>query len=363
MRMGSGTVLHDYLQVNGGAERLVISLASGLRNCKLVVSGIYPDFLGSGDMRGIECVVRTKKLSFLPRILRALIGFQWGIKESIDTEWAIYSGFFAPLAVASQKRGKKIFYCHTPPRFAFDWEPHYLQRAVPILRPFLCWAIARYRQAYLKAVCRMDVVITNSHCVRERFKQATGRDSKVIYPPIDIARFMWESQGDYYLSLGRLEPNKRIDRIIEAFLDLPDKKLVVASGGSELGTLKELAAGANNIRFTGWIDDATLAGLIGHSIACIYIPRDEDFGMSAVEAMAAGKPVIGVNEGGLTESVIDGETGVLLSRDPSASMIREAVKFLSVEKCLEMRNACVHQATSFSEKRFLKEIKELIGFI
>jgi glycosyltransferase involved in cell wall biosynthesis len=355
-----GIVFHDYLQVNGGAERLVIALASGLGPCKLAVSGTYPDFLESGDMRGVNCVVLAKRLSRLPRIPRALLAFLRTVNEATDVDWAIYSGVYAPLAVTSQKRGKKIFYCHTPPRFAFDWESQYLQRVMPILRPFLRLAIAGYRQSYLNAVRRMDVVITNSHHVQDRFKRATGLDSQVIYPPIDTAHFQWKGQGDYYLSLGRLEPNKRIYRVIEAFLMMPEKKLVVASGGSELEALKRLAAGASNIHFTGWVDDAGLATLIGHSIACIYIPRDEDFGMSTVEAMAAGKPILGVNEGGIKESMIDGETGLLLPSDPTVDMIVKAISALSAQTCAAMRAACENQAARFSEARFLTEVRDLI---
>jgi glycosyltransferase involved in cell wall biosynthesis len=356
----SGLILHDYLQVNGGAERLVIVLAAGLGPSKLVVSGIYSDFLESGNLRGANCSLAKKNLAWLPRIPLALFSFLGAIREANEVGWAIYSGVYAPLAVTSQKRGKKIFYCNTPPRFAFDWEPQYLQRAMPIFRPLLRLAIAVYRQAYLNAVRRMDVVITNSHHVQDRFKRATGLDSQVIYPPIDTARFQWKGQGDYYLSLGRLEPNKRIDRVIEAFLRMPEKKLVVASGGSALEALRRLANGASNIHFTGWVDDAGLATLIGLSIACIYIPRDEDFGMSTVEAMAAGKPIVGVNEGGLKESMIDGVTGLLLPPDPSVDMIVKAISTLSAQASAAMRTACENRAARFSEARFLSEVRDLL---
>jgi glycosyltransferase involved in cell wall biosynthesis len=360
MKDKTGIVFHDYLQVNGGAERLVIVLSAGLGKCKLAVSAMYPDFLESGDVHGIDCVVLAKHLHQIPRIPRALLAFLGTGPETTNIDWAIYSGVYAPLAVASQKRGKKIFYCHTPPRFAFDWEPQYLQRAMPVFRPLLRLAIAVYRQAYLNAVRRMDVVITNSHHVQDRFKRATGLDSQVIYPPIDTARFQWKGQGDYYLSLGRLEPNKRIDRVIEAFLRMPEKKLVVASGGSELEALKRLANDASNIHFTGWVDDEGLATLIGLSIACIYIPRDEDFGMSTVEAMAAGKPIVGVNEGGLKESMIDGVTGLLLPPDPSVEVIVNAISALSAQASAAMRTACENRAARFSEARFLSEVRDLL---
>lgn len=356
----SGIILHDYLQVNGGAERLVIVLAAGLGPSKLGVSGIYSDFQESGDLRGVNCFVVNKHLAWLPRIPRALFSFLGSVPEANEVAWTIYSGVYSLLSVKSQKRGKKIFYCHTPPRFAFDWERQYGQRVYPIFRPLLRLAIGWYRYSYLKAVRRMDVIITNSYHVQARFKLVTGLDSKVVYPPIDTLRFQWKGQDHYYLSLARLEPNKRVDQVIRAFLSMPTKNLIVASGGSDLSALRNLAAGADNINFTGWIDGDTLANLIGYSTACVYIPHDEDFGMSVVEAMAAGKPVIGVKEGGVQESIIDCQTGLLLPPDPSVDMLISAISAMTAERCAEMRVACEMRAVKFSEVRFLNEMRGLI---
>lgn len=360
MQKKHGYIVHDYLQVNGGAEHLVITLAENLPNCVLAVSGICSEFSQSGDLSEVECLVFGRYFAKLPRIPRALLTFSRNISSLRDVEWVIYSGVYAPLAVKSQCYGKKIFYCHTPPRFAFDWEDRYVGRAMPMLRPIMRFAIDQYRGRYLNALRKMDVIVTNSNHVRERLRSLVGLDSQVIYPPIDTMRFRWTGQGDYYLSLGRLEPNKRVDRIVRAFLEMPDKKLVVTSGGSMLGALKQLANGAPNIFFTGWLDESTLARLIGNALACIYVPRDEDFGMSAVEALAAGKPIIGVDEGGLRESMIEGETGVLLPPDPTPDMIVEAVYGLPADACASMRFNCEKRANFFSKPRFLSEMEKLI---
>jgi glycosyltransferase involved in cell wall biosynthesis len=296
----------------------------------------------------------------LPRIPKALLTFRH-LRLVADAECVVYSGFYAPLAVRSQQHGRKVMYCHTPPRFAFDWEEQYLRRVSPGLRPLLRGVIGRYRESYLEALAGMQVLVTNSEHVRRRTRDLTGRDSTVVYPPVATDLFRWSGQRDYYLSLGRLEPNKRVDRVIEAFRTMPDKQLVVASGGSELARLRQLAAGAGNILFTGWIDDAALAELIGHALACIYIPKDEDFGMSAVEAMAAGKPVIGVDEGGLRESILHGKTGLLLAADPSADEVAEAVRTLTDECAMGMRSACEACAAKFSSHRFLKSMAQLTG--
>src|SRR5690606_17754944 len=147
---------------------------------------------------------------------------------------------------------------------------------------------------------------------------------------------------------------KRVRTIIEAFLTMPDRQLVVASGGDQDVELRALARGATNIRFTGWIDDKELKVLIGGAIATIYIPVQEDFGMSPVESMAAGKPVIGVAEGGLLETIVHDETGLLLQPNPGVPDVVEAVRVLSEQRALEMRAACEARAELFTRDRFLE---------
>ena len=113
-----------------------------------------------------------------------------------------------------------------------------------------------------------------------------------------------------------------------------------------LERLQNLATGYSNISFTGWCEDEQWQQLMGESIATIYIPIEEDFGMSPVESMAAGKPVIGVAEGGLLETVVNGETGVLIE-DVSVDAVAEAVRFMSKDKASTMRAACENRAQLF----------------
>ncbi|RZI96725.1 MAG: group 1 glycosyl transferase, partial [Haliea sp.] len=221
LRQGQNWVLHDYLQVNGGAERLVATLASGLPGYALGVSGVYPAFLASGDYPDLRPqVMGPAWLQALSRVPRALATFGWGCTRLQTADSVVYSGIYAPLAVSRQAGGRKVLYCHTPPRFAFDWMPAYLHRIPAVFRPLLETAILQYREAYLQAIRQMDTVVTNSRHVKSRLYLQTGIEAQVIYPPIDIARFQWQGQGDHYISLARLEPNKRVDRIVRAFLSM-----------------------------------------------------------------------------------------------------------------------------------------------
>ncbi len=356
----SGWIVHDYLQVNGGAERLVLTLARAWPGFSLGVSGVYREFSASGELSGVDCRDLSGVATILPRIARALTTFSVDRSFLRHPGCVIYSGLFAPLAVRSQRSGKRLCYCHTPPRFAFDREEAYLDRLPFALRLPARAVVARYRTAYLQAIRSMDVVITNSRHVMGRLKRQTGVQAEVVHPPIETRRFRWMAQDGYYVSLGRLEPNKRIDRIVKAFLAMPDKKLVVASGGSEEAALRRLAGSAPNIRFTGWLDDLALAEWIGRSIACLYVPWDEDFGMSAVEAMAAGKPVIACDEGGLRETVTDGQTGFLVPSNPSVESLVQAVGRMTPEVAYAMRAACEVRAGAFALERFLSAMSGYI---
>ena len=161
----------------------------------------------------------------------------------------------------------------------------------------------------------MDAVFTNSTNTRDRLKYFTGYDAEIIYPPVDLSRFVpSETRGDYYYSWARLSAIKRVDKIIEAFAKMPEKKLIFSYGinDPEKEKILEIAKKYSNISAIQSPDDPELIKLISESVATIYIPVDEDFGMTPVESMACGVPVIGVNDGGLKESVLNGKTGILI---------------------------------------------------
>ena len=360
----SNYVLYDYLQVSGGAERLSINLAKGLPGYQLVVSRVFEQarYLAAEQTlgaKGLRCL-GSPATRALPRVAEALVCFTARSGFLRDAQTVIYSGLYAPLAVSQQISGRRIYYCHTPPRYIYDWRERYLQRLAPPLRPLAALAFDALQKRYEDALGRMDCVITNSENVRKRLRLHLGLESQVIHPPVDTERFKWIGQGDYFVSLARLEPHKRVEVIIAAFVGLPEQKLVVASGGSDEARLKVLAKGAANISFTGWQDETSLRQCIGNARAAIYVPADEDFGMSPVESMSAGKPVIGVREGGMIETVINGITGILVEPKLDVQSLREAINALDPIKALAMREACELQAKQFSKEAFLKRMAAIV---
>lgn len=351
-------LLYDFLQVAGGAERLSLTLIEGIPDMELVVARLYPEAaaLGRGSLSAkVLADWRTAILGHIPEAIAVFMTRTHFLKDAYQV---IYSGYYAPLAVRNQHTGRKLFYCHTPPRFAYDQKAESLAQMPHLSRLVYSVAIDRYRKLYEQSMKAMDMRIANSVNVQRRLKNYLGLDSEVVYPPIDTETFRWLESGEYFLSTARLTPHKRVDLIVRAFLDMPDEKLVVVSGGPELDRLRRLADGADNIHFTGWQSEDRLKDWIGRARAVVYVPIEEDFGMSPVEAMAAGKPVIGVAEGGLLETVIDGQTGLLLAPPPTPAAIVEAVKRLDRQRATAMRAACEEQAARFGRTVFIDKMNQ-----
>jgi glycosyltransferase involved in cell wall biosynthesis len=255
---------------------------------------------------------------------------------------------------------KKIFYCHTPVRHAYDLRDYYLSH-MPwwkrlVFRPLTYLSKLVYNYGFRQ----MDVVIANSKNVQQRIKRYLKADSTIIYPPIQIDKFKWLGQQDYYLSFARVDRLKRVGDIVRAFQRMPDKKLIVCSGGDDLENIKQLANGYKNIIVKGWVSDDELKRLAGHCIASLYIPINEDFGMTPLESMSAGKPCIGVDEGGLKETIIDGQTGKFIPADYTLDDIIQAVNWLTPQRALTMRQACERQAAEFSVEKFIQHIQKII---
>lgn len=355
-------LLYDFLQVAGGAERVMLELARGLPGHRLVVSRVFPEARALEALGGVDVrTLGTPLTRPLGPIFEAIHAFRHRTAFLEVAESVIYSGFYAPYAVHRQCGGRRILYCHTPPRFAYDLRGFFLARYPAPVRPLASAFFDYVKRHYEEALACMDTVVANSENVRARLRRFCGVESVVVNPPIDTAGMRWIEAGDYYVSLARLAPYKRVDLVIQAFLAMPERRLVIASGGPEERRLRGLAAGANNISFTGWTGDEELRDLVGRARAAIYVPQDEDFGMSPVEAMAAGKPVIGVAEGGVLETVVDGETGYLVPPAPGVDAVIEAVSRLDATRALSMREACEVRATRFATPLFLERMREILG--
>ena len=355
-------LLYDFFLVKGGAESLSLTLCQAQPRLDLCIGFIDKDCFDKplpieGQVTELTSV--TKVLGWQSiKVSSAFESQSVAFIKSYDR--VIFSGSNAPLAAKYRAGKSNVLYCHTPPRFIYDLRNFYLNNIPLWQRPLLRLLIAYIKPKYERSLGMMNLIVANSINVQQRIKKHCGKEAIVIYPPCHVDNYRWQSQGDYFLSTARVEPYKRIRLIVEAFKQMPDKKLVVASGGSELMALQASVVGYPNVSFTGWCEAEQLQQLMANCIATLYLPIDEDFGISPVESMAAGKPVIGVNEGGVKETVVPGETGILCPSDPCVSDIISAVTVMTNQLALSMRDMCEQRAQLFSSAIFNDKMGQLI---
>lgn len=355
-------ILHDYFIYKGGGERLVISLAKNL-GADIATAFVAKDAFDPRES-GIKTIelYKEKAWSRLPgfRYLQVQLSFLFKIGFAKKYDVIIYSGDCL-IALTRLRSKKNIAYMHTPPRHLYDAYKERL-RSYPLWKkiifvPFVL--LNRWRFSYLAK--RLDVIVTNSKNTQTRIKEYLGLDSTVVYPPCNTLPFKNLGYGNYFFSWARLYSIKRVDKIVEAFIGMPDKKLVIASGGPELEKIQKMAEGHANIQVLGWINDDQLLDYLGKCLATIYVPIREDFGMSAVESMQAGKPVIGVAEGGLLEIIDDNQNGLLLKPDFAIDDLRKAVNQMTPAQAQSMENACYQTAQKFNEQSFVEGMKKVIN--
>ena len=360
---GSDTlVVHDYFGIRGGGERLALELVESLEADLMTgyrLPSSYPASMFPPDVADLNLPGFLRRQGF--RVLALSAAFSGRRAKAATYGTRVFSGICAPFAAPSRTAdGRSIYYCHTPPRFLYDQKAYFASQSSALRRLGLATMGTVFRKGYEDAVDRMHTIVANSENIRRRIKTYLGKESEVIFPPCDVERFAWGEPQGYYLSTARLSGLKRVEMIVDAFIRMPARRLVVASGGEDEQKLRAKAAGSGNISFTGWVDDAALHALMAGAIATIYLPIDEDFGMSPVESMAAGKPVIGVAEGGLLETVLDGETGLLLSPGFAVDSIVDAVEAMTPARAIAMRSACTARASLFSRERFLIGMRSVI---
>lgn len=356
-------ILHDTFLYKWWWERLIFMMAKSL-NADLA-SGFFSKW--SFDLRkewfkGKMISISNEVFKKWIRHFKLKFAFLFKTKFLKDYETVVFSWDSISAVRNCSKNMKKIYYCHTPPRYLYDLKEIYIKKVPFLLRPAFLFVSYIFRKMYERDISKMDLILTNSINTQKRIKKFLWIDSKILYPPVDLDEFKFISQKDYYLSFARLSDAKRVDKVVEAFKKLPDKKLVIIywENDPQREKIFDLAKDCKNIEFKTLPWNVGFTDYVGNCIATIYIPIDEDFWMSPVESMAAGKPVLWVNEGWLKETVIDKKTWVLIPEWAKIEDIIEAVEYLTSEKCLKMRKACEARARDFSLEEFKNK---LINFV
>ena len=231
--------------------------------------------------------------------------------------------------VKTNNKQLHICYCHTPTRYLWSDKEEYLKTApIPkFIKPIMPLAIWFLRRWDLKASKRPDYFVANSENIKDKIRRYYGRQADVIYPPIETEKFKISPKlGDYFLLVTRLEPYKKAELVIKAFKKLPKLKLKIAGSGTKKDELQQMAG--SNVSFLGRVSDQELSELYERCRAFIF-PQEEDFGVTAVEAQAAGRPVVAYKKGGALESVVEGVTGQFFYPQTPEALAKILEKFRS----------------------------------
>ncbi|MDO8558105.1 MAG: glycosyltransferase [bacterium] len=351
--------VHDYLLNPGGAERVLGAMAGVFPEAP--IHALLYDEEKIGHLFPKERVI----ISFLqrfpkffqnrPKYLAPLLPIAAESFDLRDYELVISSSSAFAKGVVTRARTTHICYCHSPMRYAWDFTHEYQTdtREKRTIR-FPVRLIQHYLRLWDRtAADRVHYFIANSKTVSARIKKYYRRDAAVIYPPVAVDAYRpTEAHDGYFLIVSRLVPYKRVDLAVQAFnkLQLP---LVVAGDGVERKNLERIAG--PTVQFLGPVSEEKKSELMERCRAFIF-PGEDDFGITAVEAMAAGKPVLAYRKGGVCETVIEGVTGEFFD-DPAPEALADGVRRLR-ENLQSYDHALIRKrAEEFRTERFQKEFR------
>lgn len=374
-------LVHDYLYTYGGAERVLEALCEICPKAPIYTAWVDWQWLKNLENR-LTIVSQNSKLfvSWFDKVpfkeqlcspLRFLAPKIWNSFARQLSQYDVVissSAWYMCKGVSLATYNSQpihVCYCHTPPRYlygyptALEFRRYWWGRLYArIINPFL--RIYDYKSSQT-----IDYFICNSKEVQRRIWKFYRRKAKVIYPPIfspqNHPRGVSKSHpggvgGEYFLMVNRLVKHKNIDLAIKVCKKLKSN-LKIVGVGPDKKRLKKIAGNNPRIQFLGYVDDQKLAQLYTDCQAVLYLADQEDFGITPVEAMAYGKPVIALKSGGVKESIVEGKTGIFINKLKEGELIKslKSLKFkkFKVEDCL-------NQAKKFSKERFKKEIKEFI---
>jgi len=353
-------LIHDHLIQEGGAEKVL-----------KVLQDMWPDaptYTLLYDSKKMDPVFKNKDIrtSFLQKWPGALKHYQWFLPmmpyatESYDlTDYDVVVSSSSAMAkgIITQSHTLHICYCHTPTRYLWSDTHRYVEELQynKVIKKIVPYFLHRLRKWDQLAAQRVDVFVANSKNISRRIKKYYRRDSIVIHPPVDISVFkISPTIGKYFLTGGRLVAYKRFDLTIKAFnrLGIP---LKIFGEGPEYESLKQMAK--SNIEFLGKVPDAELANLYSQAIAFIH-PQVEDFGITPIESMASGRPVIAYSDGGACETVVENKTGKFFDEQTWEALADTVVRFKPEEYDPELiRN----HAQQFSIDNFKNKMNELVA--
>lgn len=367
-------IVHDYIKEYGGAERVLEEFIKLFPEADIYTSLYAPEFLGPHRERFKNYDIKTTWFQAIPfkhklisplRLLSPRV-FKTLDLSAYDVILVSQTGAYFPNLVkkgpstGSGRRAKLICYTHTPPRYLYGYATAREWRKNKLFYGAALLANHFLRMTDFEASKNVDQFLANSEEVKRRIEKFYRRDAVVVYPPVSIPNVIAMTQNPkpetYYLAGGRLARAKGMDVIVKAF-NKNGKKLKIFGKGFA-GFEEELKQMAKkNIEFVGEVSDEEKFELMNKAKAFIFASYDEDFGITPVEAMGVGTPVIAFRSGGVKETVDEGTTGLFYDENTPESLNEVLLKF---EKTKLKEDDCIAQAEKFSEKEFDRKIKKIV---
>ena len=362
MAQGNGSaparvaLVHDFLVDVRGAERVFIALCDMFGDADLFTA-VYDDRGTEG--RFAHRRVHTSFLQTLrpsSRTFRTLLPLYPSAMESLDLrgyDLVLSSSSAWAHGVIPAEGAVHVCYCHNPFRYAWNAREETLAARGPLGRAALGLVFQRWRKWDWIAAQRVDAYVANSETTRWRVARYFGREATVLHPPVETARFAPGPVGDSYVVLSELMAHKRIEVAVRAFNALR-RPLVVVGNGPDYRRLRRLAG--PTVTFTGRVSDAEAAALLSGARALV-VTATEEFGIAAVEAQAAGRPVIALADGGVCETVVEGETGTFYGQPDPLALAAAVRRFdaLGVDPA-----ACVENAARFDVAHFRHGVRAVV---
>ena len=359
-------LVHDFLNQYGGAERVLLELHKMFPEAPIYTL-LYDPAKMRGKFAGAD--IRPSFLQKFPRWFKRrhkyMLPFMPTAPETFnlrDFDLVISSSSAFAKGIIVKPKTIHVCYCHSPMRYAWDWNEKYLnEQGLGSKRRIFARLILNYVRMWDKvAADRVDFFIANSRYTQARIKKYYGQESAVVYPPVDTdleTSFPSGKSGDYFLIVSRLSPYKKVEVAIEAMnkLDLP--LLVVGEGSPKYVKHLKSIAGAGT-KFAGWQSDEKIKKYYAGCRAFLF-PGEDDFGITPVEAMSFGKPVIALRRGGTTETVIEGETGEFFKESTVEVMADAIRRFAENEKKYDSQKIR-QRAEKFSREKFRENFERAI---
>lgn len=356
-------IFHNYMDNIGGAEIVCLILAREL-NADIYTTNIDEEKIKKMGFENIlERIFSIGKVPVNPPFKQQIASWRFGrlnLGEKYD--FYIIGGDWAMSGAINNK--PNLWYVYSPIREIWDLYEYTREKMVPFHFRWIFDLWVKYnRSLNIKNIIHVNKIVSISDNVRKRVKGFLGRDSVVIYPPTETSKFHFNKNMDYWLSVNRLITQKRVELQLKAFERLTNENLIIVGSYEKARHFRKYAKyikenKPKNVEVFSWVDFNKLKELYSNCKGFITTAIDEDYGMTPVEAMASGKPIIAPNEGGYKETIVNGKTGILID-NLNVDKLVDSLVFLGRDNKSYDKN-CMKQAKKFDTKIFIKKIKKEI---